>query len=210
MMKLPKIDWPQTALVLGLAAIGVVALIYAPAEYHAPIGGLLTLVVGALRSIFRPSDPTPSALPLVLALVLASSLTGCAPTTLQLHARVYAFAAVTVEVSHASLVRACTVLRDDCAGEPACLESARASCTDAATAQDAARDAVDLYDRIIVAASLAGGDAGVMAQVLQALDLAVTAWGALGRTLGVLGAPLPDLPAWASALLASAVPGGAT
>ena len=50
-MTIPRLDWPQTALVLGLGAIAVLALIYAPAEYHAPIGAALTLAVGVLRSI---------------------------------------------------------------------------------------------------------------------------------------------------------------
>lgn len=60
-MKLPRLDWPQTALVLGLGVIAVLALIYAPAEYHAPIGAALTLAVGVLRSIVAsplPSDPS--------------------------------------------------------------------------------------------------------------------------------------------------------
>jgi hypothetical protein len=63
-MKLPRLDWPQTALVLGLGAIAVLALIYAPADYHAPIGAALTLAVGVLRSIIAaPPPPPPPAAP---------------------------------------------------------------------------------------------------------------------------------------------------
>lgn len=56
-MKIPALDWPQVALVLGLGTLGVVSLIYAPPEYHAPIGAALTLALGVLRSVLRsPSD----------------------------------------------------------------------------------------------------------------------------------------------------------
>jgi hypothetical protein len=50
---IPKLDWPQVALVLGLGALAVVGLIYAPPEYHAPIGAALTLALGVLRSVLR-------------------------------------------------------------------------------------------------------------------------------------------------------------
>ncbi len=52
-MKIPALDWPQVALVLGLGALAIVGLIYAPAEYHAPIGAALTLALGVLRSVLR-------------------------------------------------------------------------------------------------------------------------------------------------------------
>ena len=56
-MKIPALDWPQVALVLGLGALAVAGLVLAPPEYHAPIGAALTLALGALRSVLRgPSD----------------------------------------------------------------------------------------------------------------------------------------------------------
>lgn len=200
MAALGRISWP-TALV-AVATLAAVVAVYELSkgedrtETIMAIGLIGTAIVTFMAPLLRP--PAAS---LLVAGILASQLTACAPTTLQLHARVYAFAAVTLSSSQASLVTACTALRDDCAGEVACLERARASCVDAATAQDAARDAVDLYDRIIVAAQVAGGDAEVLPQVLGALRIAATAWEALGRTLGALGAEIPALPPWATALL---------
>ena len=195
---LSRISWQTAAVLIAVIAAIVIVWVTSP-DHRSDILAALGTIGALLLAVMRPMMRGPA-----LALLVVLGAPGCAPTTLQLHARVYAFAAVTVEASQSSLVRACTVLRDGCAGETVCLERARASSTDAATAQDAARDAVDLYDRVIVAAELAGGDVGVMGQVLAALGIAAAAWEALGRTLDVVGAPLPDLPAWASALFVSA------
>lgn len=202
MAALGRVSWP-TALV-AVATLAAVVAVYelSKGEDRTETIMVIGLIGTAITTFMAPLLRPPAALLLV---VLLPGLSGCAPTALQLHARVYAFAAVTLEGTHASMVSACTALRDDCAGEAACLERARVSCLDVATAQDATRDAVDLYGRVIVAASAAGGDDALLPQLLAALDIAARGWAALGRAYGaVTGAPLPDLPAWAGTLLAAA------
>ncbi|MBK8260244.1 MAG: hypothetical protein IPK80_02780 [Nannocystis sp.] len=139
----------------------------------------------------------------VVAVVLAGALAGCGPSALATHARVYAFAAVTLEASQASLVAACTSARDACSGDAACLADAEGECRAAALAQDATRDAVATYEGVIRAAALAdSGD--VMGSLMVALSLAASAWASLGARLGDVGIALPALPAWVSGAIGGA------
>ncbi len=217
-------DWRHALIALGFGALALFAAIFVPESRWTKLGLLfervveepagfvafIALIGGAITTLRGAWMRTPPPTALLLAALVLPVLTGCAPTTLQLHARVFAFASVTLEASHASMVTACTAIRDDCAGDAACLEHGRASCTDVAVAQDTARDAVDLYGRVIVAAQVAGGDAEILPQLLVALSLAARGWAALGRAYGaVVGHELPGLPPWASTLLA-AVAGGAS
>lgn len=200
---LARISWQTAAVLIAVIAAIVVVWVTSP-DHRGDLLAALGTLGALLLAVMRPMLRGPA-----LALLVVLGAPGCAPTTLQLHARVFAFASVTLETTHASMVLACTSLRDDCADDAPCLERARSSCLDVANAQDATRDAVDLYGRVIVAAQVAGGDAEVLPQLLVALDLAARGWAALGRAYGaVTGAPLPDLPAWAGTLLAAA--GGAS
>lgn len=126
---------------------------------------------------------------LVFALVFAS---GCGASSLRTHATIGAIAASALATSEIAIVDTCRARRDACAGGLACVESVRASCVDAAAAQDATRDVVSVYLDAIEIAALA--DDGRVAEALAgALVAAQSAWAALGRTLGELGISLPSI-----------------
>lgn len=189
---LQRVDWPQTALVLGLAAIVAAVVMYGPEEVRVPLATAAVALVGLMRGVLRGPPRGGAALFALLALSLASS--GCGASALRTHARVYAAAAVALDTSRAAIRLTCTEMRDACS-DALCLERALATCETAADAQDSARDAVDLYDRIIRAAELAGGDADVLRSVIAAADIAARAWVALGRALGALSIEIPMLGA---------------
>jgi len=125
---------------------------------------------------------------LIVALVC---LAGCSPSALRVHATTALVASQTLATSEAALLSTCTVARDSCA-DVACVDRVRADCVTAATAQDAATDAVRAYIGAVQVAHIAD-DGRVMAAVLHALDTATRAWEALGDALRPLGIPLPSL-----------------
>lgn len=219
-IRAPRIEWPTAVVLCALfaALFGVWAL-SSPEQRAtlltgvASVGGVALSLMRALLSAQRPPAPPPHANGLdrdalddvdtthlqrsiapVVAVVLAGALSGCGPSALATHARVYAFAAVTLETTHASLVASCQAAHDACAGDAQCLSDAREACEVAAVAQDSTRDAVELYESVIRAASVAdGGD--VMGSVMRALALAAQAWASLGARLAAVGITLPALPA---------------
>jgi hypothetical protein len=42
-------EWPRVVFALGIGALVVAAMVWAPAAYHAPIGGLIAAVAGWVR-----------------------------------------------------------------------------------------------------------------------------------------------------------------
>lgn len=201
-MKIKEISWPTVAMLGLVLAAGVAVWVTAEAPHREEILAalavagptILALMRAALVVEGRPPSPPPSAALLVIALPFALSTSGCGPSALATHARVYAFAAVTLETTHASLVASCQAAHDACAGDAQCLSDAREACEVAAVAQDSTRDAVELYEGVIRAASVAeSGD--VMGSVMQALALAAQAWASLGARLAAIGITLPALPA---------------
>lgn len=210
-MKITKIEWPTVAAMGLVLAAGVVVWVTAEAPHREEILSGLAAIGLPLLAIMRaavvvegkPPAPPPSAVLLALALPLAAASQGCGPSALATHARVYAFAAVTLEASQASLVAACTSARDACSGDAACLADAESECRAAALAQDATRDAVATYEGVIRAAVLAdSGD--VMGSLMVALSLAASAWASLGARLADVGLSLPALPAWVSGAIGGA------
>lgn len=221
-IRAPRIEWPTAVVLCALfaALFGVWAL-SSPEQRAtlltgvASVGGVALSLMRALLSAQRPPAPPPPPhangldrdalddvdtthlqrnIAPVVAVVLAGALSGCGPSALATHARVYAFAAVTLETAHASLVASCQAAHDACAGDTRCLSDAREACEVAAVAQDSTRDAVELYEGVIRAATVAdGGD--VMGSVMQALALAAQAWASLGARLAAVGVTLPALPA---------------
>lgn len=221
-IRAPHIEWPTAIVLCALfaALFGVWAL-SSPEQRAdlltgvAAVGGVVLSLMRALLSAQRPPAPPPPphangldrdaledvdtthlqrSIAPVLAVVLAGALSGCGPSALATHARVYAFAAVTLEQSHTTLVASCRAARDACAGDAQCLADAREACEVAAVAQDGTRDAVEVYEGVIRAASVAeSGD--VMGSVVQALALAAQAWASLGARLAAIGITLPALPA---------------
>lgn len=196
-----RIDWPQVALVLGLATLATLLALYGPEELRAPLVGALVALAGALRGFVRaeaPADhgtgPGPGALVALLALGLAVGSSGCGASALRTHARVAVVASSALAVSHATLVETCTALRDSCAGDAACIAPHRERCEAAATAQDGARDAVDTYIGALEVAHLAGDGADVLGALMLALDVARRAWEGATRAFAALNIPLPALP----------------
>jgi hypothetical protein len=232
-IRAPRIEWPTAIVLCALfaALFGVWAL-SSPEQRAdlltgvAAVGGVVLSLMRALLSAQQQRPPAPPPPPHangsdpdpleeldeshlqrtiapVVAVVLAGALAGCGPSALATHARVYAFAAVTLEASQASLVAACTSARDACAGEASCLADAESECRAAALAQDATRDAVATYEGVIRAAALAdSGD--VMGSLMVALSLAASAWASLGARLADVGLSLPALPAWVSGAIGGA------
>lgn len=49
-MKIPKINWPQAAVLVALIGGAVSIVLYAPEELRAPLVALLTGLAGFLRS----------------------------------------------------------------------------------------------------------------------------------------------------------------
>lgn len=201
-MKIKEVSWPTVAMLGLVLAAGVAVWMTAEAPHREEILAALAVAGPTILALMRaalvveggPSAPPPSAVLLAVALPLALAAHGCGPSALATHARVYAFAAVTLETTHASLVASCQAAHDACSGDTQCLSSARETCETAALAQDSTRDAVELYEGVIRAASLAeGGD--VMGSVMQALALAAQAWASLGARLATVGVTLPALPA---------------
>lgn len=209
-MKITKIEWPTVAAMGLVLAAGVVVWVTAEAPHREEILSGLAAIGLPLLAIMRaavvvegkPPAPPPSAVLLALVLPLAAASQGCGPSALATHARVYAFAAVTLEASQASLVAACTSARDACSGDAACLADAESECRAAALAQDATRDAVATYEGVIRAAVLADSD--VMGSLMVALSLAASAWASLGARLADVGLSLPALPAWVSGAIGGA------
>lgn len=202
-------SWPTVALVVAMLAAMLATYALTKGEDRTETILVLGAIGTTLAALMRPLLArfyTP--LGALLAVSLALGASGCGASALTAHARVYAFAAITLEATHETMVSTCTALRDACADGVSCLASAQSSCSDVATAQDAARDAVDLYQRVLSAANLAGEDPDIMRSVVAALGIAAEAWAALGRTLGRIGRDVPALPSWALDILATV--GGAS
>ena len=144
-----------------------------------------TLMLRALEA----GAPSTSILAGALTLAL---LVGCSPSALRTHATIALVASHTLEVTRASALASCAALRDTCAADAACIESARSNCLAVADAQDATVAAVAVYVDAVELAALAD-EGRVMDALRFALEAASRAWVSLGERLAVVGISLPAL-----------------
>ena len=55
-MKMPKVDWQQSVVIVALIAGAAAICVFAPSELHAPLAAIITAAAGWLRSPKMPSD----------------------------------------------------------------------------------------------------------------------------------------------------------
>lgn len=205
---LRRLDWPQAALVLGLATLATLLVLYGPDEVRVPASGILVTLAGVMRGVLRPPDaPPPSSgsgglAGAVLALVVSSQLltSGCGASAL----RTQATAAL---VAGPILDDACRAVRTQRAREQTAAVDAASYSEDARLAVDGVRlrwePAVDACELVADAHgawvdALALASAGAQLDLSAGLGLAgrlVVAWSDLARILAAYDIPLPEPPA---------------